>query len=747
MSQASAAAEGLSENKSTPMGVKETLRELLGQLARYRLATTLLVVSLLIDVAYDNLLPLCMKFLLDKAILPQDSEAFFLIVSILGTAFVVSVISAVGRDYLYAWLGAHTLHDFRLEMYKHLQRLSMDFFGRVRSGDLVARFSTDLAAVENVLVIGMPTAFIATANIVVSTIVLFVLEPRLALIVLLALPFCVLGPRILGPRAIKTGYQMRQEQGVLTSMVQENFQAQRVIKAFSLQSSALSQFHAQSRKILRSGLSFGFYAYGTQRTPNIAMGLFNVLVLSIGGYLALRGELTVGSLVSFQALFVNVTASVMTLSSFAPTLLQAATGLQRIHELLNAPTGVKERDNAIQLQPVRSAIRMENVTFSYTGERRDLDQVSLEIPKGARVAFVGPSGCGKSTCVSLIVRFYDPAQGRICYDDVDLRDASLSSLSSQMGVVFQENVLFNTSIRENVRMGRADATDAEVEQACRLAELHDHIMGMPQGYDSPVGEGGGRLSGGQRQRLAIARALIRRPSILVLDEATSALDPATEAAVNDTLERIAGHQTTISVTHRLAPLVGYDRIFVFQAGRLMEVGNHRELLARDGLYADLWSKQNAVTFSEDGARAKVDPASLRRIGIFKDLDESMYREIAELFLVEEAVPGAVVFREGDDGDKFYVIARGRVRISARAKDGTERDLAVFEDGDNFGEVALLQNRPRNATVISEAETVFLTIRRTAFQRLLDRHPAVRAILERQLEARLGIASAAVPGAS
>jgi ATP-binding cassette subfamily B protein len=272
-------------------------------------------------------------------------------------------------------------------------------------------------------------------------------------------------------------------------------------------------------------------------------------------------------------------------------------------------------------------------------------------------------------------------------------------------------------------------------------------MGMPQGYDSPVGEGGGRLSGGQRQRLAIARALIRRPSILVLDEATSALDPATEAAVNDTLERIAGHQTTISVTHRLAPLVGYDRIFVFQAGRLMEVGNHRELLARDGLYADLWSKQNAVTFSEDGARAKVDPASLRRIGIFKDLDESMYREIAELFLVEEAVPGAVVFREGDDGDKFYVIARGRVRISARAKDGTERDLAVFEDGDNFGEVALLQNRPRNATVISEAETVFLTIRRTAFQRLLDRHPAVRAILERQLEARLGIASAAVPGAS
>lgn len=747
MNPAATTAESETGGASKQLGVRETLRELLRQLARYRLATTLLVVALLIDVGYDNLLPLCIKFLVDRAILPQDASAFFVIVTILGSAYLVAVISAVGRDYLYAWLGAHSLHDFRLGMYTHLQRLSMDYFGRVRVGDLVARFSTDLAAVENVMIIGLPVGFIASANIVVSTVVLFVLEPRLATIVIVALPFCVLGPRILGPRAIDSGYRMRQEQGILTSMVQENFQAQRVIKAFSLQESALTQFESQSQKILRMGLTFGFYAYATQRTPNIAMGLFNVLVLSIGGYLALRGELSVGSLVSFQALFVNVTASVMTLSSFAPTLLQAATGLQRIRELLDAPTGVKERAKPVQLETLRSAIRMEDVTFSYTGERRDLDRVSLEIPKGARVAFVGPSGCGKSTCVNLIVRFFDPADGRIRYDDVDLRDASLGSLSAQMGVVFQENVLFNTSIRENVRMGRADATDAEVEEACRLAELHEPIMRMPQQYDSPVGEGGGRLSGGQRQRLAIARALIRRPSILVLDEATSALDPATEAAINQTLEQVVGHQTTISVTHRLAPLVSYDRIFVFQAGRLMEQGSHRELLARDGLYADLWSKQNAVTFSEDGARAKVDPASLKRIGLFRDLDASLYGEIAELFLVEEAAPGAIVFREGDEGDKFYVIARGRVRISARDKAGTERDLAVFQDGDNFGEVALLRNAPRNATVTTEAATVFLTIRRAAFQRLLDRHPAIREMLRRQLETRQGIASAATAASS
>jgi ATP-binding cassette subfamily B protein len=434
----------------------------------------------------------------------------------------------------------------------------------------------------------------------------------------------------------------------------------------------------------------------------------------------------------------------MTLSSFAPTLLQATTGLERIHELLDAPPRVTERSGAVELQPLQPSIRLENVSFSYTGEQRNLDEVSLEIPKGSRVALVGASGCGKSTCLNLILRFFDPDEGRVCYDNTDLRDASLDSLVARMGVVFQDNVLFNASVRENVRMGRADATDEEVEEACRLAELHSVILAMPQGYDSPVGENGSRLSGGQRQRLAIARALIRRPSILVLDEATSALDPSTESAINATLDRLAGEQTTITVTHRLSPLVNYDRIFVFHHGRLMESGNHRELLARGGIYADLWAKQNAVEFSEDGSHARVDPASLRRIGIFKDLDEAMCDQIAGLFRIEEAAPAAVVFRQFDVGDKFYVIARGRVRVSASTDDGIEHTLAVLQDGDNFGEVALLSDSPRNATVTSEAATVFLTLRRTAFQRLLERYPGILATLQQQLKVRHGAADAAVP---
>jgi ATP-binding cassette subfamily B protein len=746
MSEDPSAEDRASAKEPGSLTVGATLHNLFLKLAQFRLASSLLLVAMLIDIAYETLVPLCLKFLVDDAIIPKDWEAFVLILSVLVVAYVVSVASAVGRDYLYAWLGGHVLHDFRIRMYGHLQRQSMDFFGRMRSGDLLSRFTTDLAAVENVMVIGLPMAFLAAGSILVSSTVLFLMEWKLAMLLFLAMPFCILGPRLLGPRALTAGSQLRKAQGVLASMVQENLQAQRVIKAFSLQDVALSQFQEQSQKIRSWGISFGFYCYATERAPNIGMGLFTVLVLSVGGYLAFQGDLTVGALVSFNALFLNVSNAVLTLSSFAPTLLQATSGLERIHELLDAPPRVTERADAVALQPLRTAIRMENVSFSYTGEHRNLDDVSLEIRKGARVAFVGPSGCGKSTCLNLILRFFDPDEGRVCYDGLDLRDASQSSLAEQMGVVFQDNVLFSTSVRENVRMGRAGATDEEVEAACRLAELHESVLAMPQGYDSPVGENGSRLSGGQRQRLAIARALIRHPSILVLDEATSALDPATEAAINDTLEHLAGEQTTITVTHRLSPLVNYDRIFVFEAGHLMEDGNHQELLARGGIYANLWAKQNAVAFSEDGSQAKVDPASLKRIGIFKDLDETMCGQIADLFRIEEAAPGAVVFRQGDVGEKFYVIARGRVRVSASTDDGAERTLAVLQDGDNFGEVALLQDSPRNATVTSEAATVFLTLRRTSFQRLLERHPEIHAALQQQLKVRQGAAAvAAMPG--
>jgi ATP-binding cassette subfamily B protein len=720
------------------MGIWATLRELVGQLARFRLQSALLVGALLVDVAYDTFLPLCLKFVIDYAIVPKNFQAFSWILASLIAAFVVATASAIGRDYLYGWLGAHVLHDLRLQLFQHLQRLSMDFFGQARTGDVLARFSTDISAVENALVIGMPGAFLAVFGIAVSCAVLFVLQWKLALLLLLVAPFCILGPRFIGPRALRAGYRMRQEQADLANLVQENLQAQHIIKAFSLRESAVARFHEQSTKILKSGVSFGFLCYATERSPNVGMALFNVLVLGVGGYLAIRGDLSVGSLVSFTALFVNVSTSVLTLSAFAPTLLQSSGGLQRIRELLDTPTRVDERPDAVTLSPLRESLRLEGVCFHYAGQHRGITDVSLDIPKGARVAFVGPSGCGKSTCLNLILRFFDPDQGRVTFDGVDLRAASLPSLSAQVGVVFQGNFLFDTTIRENVRMGQPDATDTEVESACRLAELHDLVLAMPQGYDTPVGEGGNRLSGGQRQRVAIARALLRKPSILVLDEATSALDPATEAAINITLEKLARHQTTITATHRLAPLIGYDCIFAFQDGRCVEAGTHRELLAAQGLYAHLWSKQNAVAFSADFTEAALDSESLASVAIFRELDSGLRGQVAKILRVEECPADNAVIRQGEDGDKFYVVARGRVRVTVRTPDGTENTVAVLQDGDSFGEIALLEDTPRNASVTTETPTVFLTLRRAAFHRLLDQNPVVRAAVLAQAQGRRNV---------
>ena len=717
------------------MGVGATLRNLLGQFVRFPLQSALLVIALLVDVAYDTFLPLCLMYVIDYAIVPKNLHAFFLIMGSLTTAFLVATASAIGRDYLYGWLGAHVLHDLRLQLFKHLQRLSMDFFGRARPGDVLARFSTDLGAVENALVIGMPGAFLAVFGIAVSCTVLFVLQWKLALLLIVAAPFCILGPRLIGPRALRVGYRMRQEQADLANLVQENLQAQKVIKVFSLRESAMASFREKSASIMKSGVSFGFLCYATERSANVGMALFNVLVLGVGGYFALRGDLSVGSLVSFKALFVNVSASVLTLSAFAPTLLQSSGGLQRIRELLETPTRVDERPDAVALSPLRDSLRLERVSFQYAGQHRGVTDISLEIPKGARVAFVGPSGCGKSTCLNLILRFFDPDQGRVSFDGLDLRAAQLASLSAQVGVVFQDNFLFNTSIRENVRMGRPGATDAEVEAASRLAELHELVATMPQGYDTPVGDGGNRLSGGQRQRVAIARALIRKPNILVLDEATSALDPATEAAINITLEKLARQQTTIAVTHRLAPLVGYDRIFAFQDGRCVEAGTHRELLASQGLYAHLWSKQHSVALSADFTEATLDPESLTSVAIFRELDPTLRQQVAAMLRVEEFSANNTVIRQDEEGDKFYVIARGRVRLTRRSPDGMEITVAVLQDGDSFGEVALLEGAPRNATATTETPTVFLTLRRAAFHHLLDQNPSVRAAVLAQAQGR------------
>jgi ATP-binding cassette subfamily B protein len=307
---------------------------------------------------------------------------------------------------------------------------------------------------------------------------------------------------------------------------------------------------------------------------------------------------------------------------------------------------------------------------------------------------------------------------------------SQESLRAQLGVVFQDSFLFRGSIRENIRAGKPDATEAEIEAAARAAQIHELAASWPRGYDTEVGERGGQLSGGQRQRVALARAILRDPPILLLDEATSGLDPATEAAFNQTLAELAPGRTIVSVTHRLLGIAGADQIFVLNQGQLVEWGTHAELLALEGSYARLWRvQQEGLAISPDGRQAEVTPARLRSMPLFAALDESSLAAVAERFSTERVPAGRYLFEQGDAGDKFYLIAHGSVEVIHRDEDGAERRLSVLQDGEVFGEMALLGDAPRTATIRTLAPCLLLTLSVQQFHLVMEHLPGLRAAIE------------------
>ena len=374
--------------------------------------------------------------------------------------------------------------------------------------------------------------------------------------------------------------------------------------------------------------------------------------------------------------------------------------------------------------------------FGYTPAQLNLNDVTFTIRAGESVAFVGPSGSGKSTVLTILNRFYEPDAGAVAFDGHEVRAASQDSLRGQLGIVFQESILFNTTIRENIRIGKPDATDAEIETAARAAEMHELILGMAEGYDTNVGERGSRLSGGQRQRIAIARAILRDPRVLVLDEATSALDAASEASINKTIERVAKGRTVVSVTHRLAAIVAVDRIFVMDRGRLIEQGRHEELLALGGVYAKLWEKQHGFVIAEGGGQARVEAARLHSIPMLKTLDNDALTALADIFITERCPAERDVFREGDPGDKFYIVARGKLTVWVNNLDGTQKQIRTMDDGDHFGEIALMEDALRTATVRTSTDCIFLTLARDPFLKLLEREPKLRESFKKVVAERI-----------
>lgn len=562
-------------------------------LKNYRKMLACVGIGVVVETLFNVIMPLSLKYLIDDALGEEDFDALVTILSVLAVAGIFTSIVAVWYERWDAKLAAALISDLRTHLFEHVQNLPSAYFARTKRGEILSRFSIDLTAFEGSIKTFANSAALPFLELIAGIFLMLFLNWQLAAVALLVFPITLIGPRILTPKAVQANYEQKLNESSLLGMVQENIAAQAVIKAFSLQRRTLGWFTLRNDDARRKIAAATFLSTMVERTVTISVLLLHLVVLAIGAYLATKGQITIGTFVTFESAFWEVSYNIAHIMHFIPVSIQSAAAVRHMQELLDEPTRGADRAGAPDLPRITNDITFDRVTFQYENSQAPvLDNLSLKLNVGKTIAIVGPSGSGKSTLLNLILRLYVPDEGRLTIDGVDIRKVTRESLRRSMAVVFQENMLFNMSIRENIRLGKEGATDKEVEDAARKAEIHRYIMSLPEKYETSVGERGDTLSGGQRQRIAIARAIVRNPSVLLLDEATSALDQTTEAAINKTLLKLAKGRTMIFSTHRLTSVVEMDEIIVISGGKAIERGSHAQLLAKGGMYRQLWDDQN-----------------------------------------------------------------------------------------------------------------------------------------------------------
>ena len=569
-----------------------------------------LFVHLLLSLAFATAFPFVTRRLLDTAIPSGKWSEVLQLLGILGAAFVVSLLAQVRQQYVSAYVSSSIVRALRGSMFSRLQVLPGSWYARHDQGDVISRVVSDVEMVETGLSNLLQDGLGQIVALAVSLVVCVTLDWRLALVTAVGAPIIAIVFRRMRAGAMRRSMEAQEESGKLMTVVAENLQAQQVVKAFSLERREEQRFDRAAGGVFDAEMRMSVFGGWFMMSVQMVVTLLRLGVMAFGAWLIVEGELTIGAFVAFTSVMGQVLEPVAGLTTLGQQVQQSMGALQRVREVTDATPDIRDAVDARPIGPLTAELRVTAASFGYTPERRVLDGVDLVVPAGTRTAIVGASGSGKSTLLQLLVRAHDPDAGRVTWDGVDLRAATLDSLRASTGVVFQDTFAFDDTIRENIRLGRLDASDADVEAAARQAELHDFVLTLPQGYDTIVGERGGLLSGGQRQRLAIARALIRRPSLLVLDEATSALDARTERAIAATLDRVAAGRTTVAVTHRLGTVTAYEQIVVMADGRIVERGTHAQLLALGGTYAALWAEQHA---GADAAAPPPAPVAGRRL--------------------------------------------------------------------------------------------------------------------------------------
>jgi ATP-binding cassette subfamily B protein len=554
----------------------------------YRGRTAWSVLSLLTATATALAPPYLAKVALDDAVKNGGGRAIYVVVGIFVVVGLANCVMTYVETYLTGWVGERILADLRIRLFGHLQRLSLGFYERNRAGVIISRLTNDVEAIDQLVTDGVTTLVQSTLMLAGTAIILFVLDWRLALATCAVIPLMSIATVIFRTRSSRAYAAVRERLGLVTATLAEDIAGMRIVQSFTREDAAYANFRtvagryreANLQTVVLNGLYFPF----VDLLSTVALAV----VLGYGGHLYFADAVSLGTLFAFLLYVQNFFDPVQQLSQLYNTFLSAAAALDKIMDVLGEEPEVLDAPNAVDLPEIDGHVRFDGVRFTYGRGDEVLHGIDLDVPAGTTVALVGHTGAGKSTIAKLIARFYEPTDGRITIDGLDLNDVSQASLRRQLGVVPQEGFLFAGTVAYNIAFGKPDATTEEILQAARTVGAHEFILRLEDGYETQLGERGSRLSLGQRQLIAFARALLADPRILILDEATSSVDIGTERKIERALQLLLQKRTAFIIAHRLSTIRDADLIVVLEHGRVVEQGSHEELLAARGLYTSLY---------------------------------------------------------------------------------------------------------------------------------------------------------------
>jgi ABC-type multidrug transport system fused ATPase/permease subunit len=562
---------------------------LLWQLTQpYRLRTALSTVSLLTATATALAPPYLAKVALDDAVKGHGGGRLVLVVVLFLAAGLANWGMTYVETYMTGWVGERILADLRNRLFAHLQRLSLGFYERNRAGVIISRLTNDVEAIDQLVTDGVTSLVQNSLTLIGTAVILFVLDWRLALATCAVLPLMTVATAMFRKRSARAYAQVRERLGLVTATLAEDIAGMRVVQAFNREQAASENFRNVAQRYreanMRTVVLNGIYFPAVDLFSTAALAV----VLAYGGHLYFGHSISLGTLFAFMLYVNNFFDPVQQLSQLYNTFLSATAALDKIMGVLDEEPQVVDRPAARELARIGGHVRFEGVRFTYGRGEEVLHGIDLDVPAGTTVALVGHTGAGKSTIAMLLARFYEPTNGRITIDDVDLSDVTQESLRRQLGVVPQEGFLFAGTVEENIAFGKPDASADEIVRAAQTVGAHEFILRLEDGYETQLGERGSRLSLGQRQLVAFARALLADPRVLILDEATSSVDIGTERRIEEALRVLLAERTAFIIAHRLSTIRDAELIVVLEHGRVVEQGSHEELLARRGLYTSLY---------------------------------------------------------------------------------------------------------------------------------------------------------------